>query len=47
MRTLVDPAEIPLEPALTDNERQSKLEAQAPVDGHPWSPGVTQTQPNS
>ncbi len=38
LRTLADPAEIPLEPALTNGKRGSKLEAQAPiklVNGHP------------
>jgi hypothetical protein len=43
LRTLADPAEIPPEPALTNNKRRSKLEVQAPiklVDGRPLSPGV-------
>ena len=43
LRTLADPARIPPEPALTNNERRSKLEVRARiklVGGRPWSPGV-------
>jgi hypothetical protein len=43
LRTLADLAKIPLQPALTNKKRQSKLKAQAPiklVDGPSWRPGV-------
>ena len=48
LRTLADPARIPPEPALTNDNRRSKLVVQTPtklVGGRPWSPGVSLHRP--